>query len=53
MIAFETDVRINRPIEDVFAYVSDPLNFPRWNSAVRGVREISAGQNGGTSTYAL
>jgi transposase InsO family protein len=23
-----------RPIEEVFSYVSDPLNFPRWNSTV-------------------
>jgi hypothetical protein len=27
MITFETRVRIERPLE-VFAYVSDPLNFP-------------------------
>jgi uncharacterized protein YndB with AHSA1/START domain len=46
VITFETDVRIDRPIEDVFAYVSDPLNFPRWNSAVQAVRKTSAGQNG-------
>ena len=37
MTRFETSVRIRRPVEDVFAYVSDPLNFPRWNSAVRAV----------------
>ena len=39
MIAFETDVCIERPIEDVFAYVSNPGNFPFWNSAVNAVRE--------------
>jgi len=26
---FDTGVRIGRPIEDVFALVSDPLQFPR------------------------
>jgi uncharacterized membrane protein len=41
VIAFETDVRIDRAIEDVFSYVSDPLNLPRWNSAVRSVRRKS------------
>jgi uncharacterized protein YndB with AHSA1/START domain len=42
VITFETDVRIERSIEEVFDYVSDPLTFPRWNSAVRAVRETVA-----------
>ena len=53
MIAFETGVRIDRPIEDVFVYVSDPLNFPRWNSAVEAVLKTSADQNGVASTYSM
>jgi uncharacterized protein YndB with AHSA1/START domain len=53
MIAFETDVRIDRRIEEVFAYVSDPLNLPRWNSAVEAVRKTSAGENGVASTYSM
>ena len=48
MIAFETDVCIERPIEDVFAYVSNPGNFPFWNSAVNAVRESEPG-----STYVM
>jgi uncharacterized protein YndB with AHSA1/START domain len=38
VITLETDVRIARPLEEVFAYVSEPLNFPDWNSAVQTVR---------------
>lgn len=53
MITFETDTRIERPIEEVFAYVSDPLNFPRWNSAVQAVRKTSSGKNGVASTYSM
>jgi uncharacterized protein YndB with AHSA1/START domain len=53
VIAFETDVRIERRIEDVFAYVSDPLNLPYWNSAVQAVRKTSAGENGVASTYSM
>lgn len=53
MIAFETDVRIDRRIEDVFAYLSDPLNFPRWNSAVGTVSKTSAGENGAASIYSM
>jgi uncharacterized protein YndB with AHSA1/START domain len=51
--AFKTSVRIGRPIEDVFAFVSEPLNFPRWNSAVRAVRKTSAGGTAVGSTYAM
>jgi hypothetical protein len=39
VITFETSIRIDRPIDEVFAYVSDPLRFPRWNSAVQAVHE--------------
>ena len=53
MIAFETSTRINCPIEEVFSYVSDPLNFPHWNSAVQVVRQTSAGENGVASTYLM
>ena len=53
MITFETDVRIDRPIEEVFSYVADPLNFPDWNSAVQAVRKTSAGDNGTGSTYVM
>jgi uncharacterized protein YndB with AHSA1/START domain len=53
MIAFETEVRINSRIEEVFSYVSDPLNFPRWNSAVAAVRKTSAAENGVASTYVM
>jgi uncharacterized protein YndB with AHSA1/START domain len=48
VITFETDVRIERPIEDVFAYVSDPANFLHWNSAVKAVRASEPG-----STYVM
>lgn len=53
MITFETHVRIHQPIEEVFAYVSDPLNFPRWNSAVQAVRKTSTGENVVGSTYSM
>jgi ligand-binding SRPBCC domain-containing protein len=53
VITFETDVRINRPIDEVFAYVSEPLNLPDWNSAVQAVRKTSAGANDTGSTYVM
>ena len=53
MISFETSVHIQRPVEEVFAFVSDPLKFPLWNSAVEAVRSTSedAGEPG--STYSM
>jgi uncharacterized protein YndB with AHSA1/START domain len=53
LITFETSVRIRRPLEEVFSYVADPLNFPRWNSAVEAVRKTSAAENGVASTYSM
>lgn len=43
MISFETSVSIDRPREDVFRYVADGHRAPRWNSAVKDVKKITAG----------
>ena len=53
MITFETGVRVERPIEEVFAFVSDPLSFPRWNSAVQTVQRTSGESGGPGSTYSM
>lgn len=53
MIGFQTSIVIERPIEGVFAYVSDPSNFPSWNSAVEIVRPTSPGPRGVGSTYSM
>ena len=53
MTRFETSVRISRPIEEVFAFVAEPLNFPRWNSAVRAVRHTGGEAGAVGSTYAM
>jgi uncharacterized membrane protein len=47
MIRFESDVRIRRPLEEVYSYLSEPLNLPQWNSAVQVVHRSSSG------TYAM
>jgi uncharacterized protein YndB with AHSA1/START domain len=52
-VSFETSVRIERPIEQVFALVSDPLEFPRWNSAVQAVRRTSGDTGEPGSTYSM
>ena len=50
---FENTLRIERPVDEVFDYVSDPRNFPRWNSAVHAVRQTSPGTDGVGATYSM
>lgn len=42
----EATVRIGRAPEDVFAFIADPENLPRWDPAVREVRRTEAGPVG-------
>jgi uncharacterized protein YndB with AHSA1/START domain len=54
MIEIETGIRIERPIDGVFDYLSDPRHFPAWNSAVQSVRQTSVGPSGEAgATYAV
>ena len=43
MIKVEKGVIINRPIEEVFAYVGDQTNAPQWQSGVVEVRRTTEG----------
>jgi uncharacterized membrane protein len=43
MLEFENAVRIDRPIEDVFAFLADFENIPKWNYYVVDVKKISHG----------
>jgi ligand-binding SRPBCC domain-containing protein len=53
MITFQTSIAVDRPLEAVFAYVSEPVNFPSWNSAVQIVRPATPGAGGVGSTYSM
>ena len=53
MSVFETAVGIRRPIDDVFAYVSDPLNMPSWYSAVQDVSSLSGAEPQAGATYVM
>ena len=43
MIRVEASVEINRPVEEVFSYTSNPENFPQWAATVREVRQDAPG----------
>jgi uncharacterized protein YndB with AHSA1/START domain len=51
MIEFENTVRVDRPITDVFAFLSDLENIPKWNYYVVEVRKLSDGPIGIGTTY--
>jgi uncharacterized protein YndB with AHSA1/START domain len=43
MGTFHLEIIINRPSEDVFAFIADPTNMPLWYDAVEQVTKTSAG----------
>lgn len=43
MATFEIKLVINRPIEEVFAFISNPENLPRWRASSLEVRKNSPG----------
>jgi uncharacterized membrane protein len=46
MVSNEESITINRPIEEVFAYVSDLQNGPKWQPALVEARRITKGPLG-------
>ena len=48
---FRNTVTIRRPVEDVFAYLADFGNVPKWNHAIESTTKTSPGPVGVGSTY--
>ena len=48
---FENVVVIGRPIEDVFAFLADFENVPKWNYAIVETRKVSEGPVGVGTIY--
>ncbi len=51
MLEFENTITINRPLSEVFEFVADPENFPRWNYYVLTVSKLSDGPIGVGTAY--
>jgi uncharacterized membrane protein len=51
MATLEISTVINRPVEEVFAFVVDPENYPKWMSGISEVTITSAGPIGVGTTY--
>jgi hypothetical protein len=48
---FENTVMIARPIKDVFGFLADLENIPKWNYAIVETRKVSKGPVGVGTTY--
>jgi uncharacterized protein YndB with AHSA1/START domain len=51
MSTFKLNVFINRPQQDVFDFLSDPANLPKWDSDFESAEWTSSGVPGIGSTY--
>ncbi|HZD01979.1 MAG TPA: SRPBCC family protein [Actinomycetes bacterium] len=51
MASFDNTVIIRRPVTDVFAFLADFENLPKWNYAIAETRKVSAGPVGVGTTY--
>jgi hypothetical protein len=51
MATFQNTLTIQRPIEDVFAFLADFENIPTWNYAIVETRRTSPGPVGVGTTY--
>ena len=46
MINIDLNTLVDRPMKDVFAFVGDPNNMTKWNSAVVSLQQITPGPVG-------
>ena len=51
MTTFRTSILINRPLEEVFAFLSNAENDPKWRSGAVEVKKTSKGPVGVDSTW--
>jgi len=51
MLEFENTIRIERPVDEIFAFLSDFENIPKWNYYVLEVRQLSERPIGVGTTY--
>jgi carbon monoxide dehydrogenase subunit G len=51
MASFENTVTVRRPVKDVFAFLADFENIPKWNYAIVETRKVSPGPVGVGTTY--
>lgn len=43
MINLELSTLVDRPVQDVFTFLSNPLNLPKWQHMVAGIEQVTPG----------
>lgn len=51
MISFENTVEIQRPVNEVFDFIADFANTPKWNYYVMDVRQVAGKDPGAGAVY--
>lgn len=51
MINFELSTLVDRPIEDIFTFLSNPLNTPKWQAMVASIEQVTPDPIGIGSKY--
>jgi len=51
MITIDLSTLVDRPMPDVFAFVSNPLNLPKWQAMIASIDQITPGEVGVGSKY--
>lgn len=51
MINFELSTLVDRPIQDVFNFLSNPLNLPKWQGMIASIEQATPGPNTVGSKY--
>jgi carbon monoxide dehydrogenase subunit G len=51
MINFEISALIDRPVLDVFTFICNPLNLPKWQTMIAGIEQVTPGAVGVGSKY--
>lgn len=46
MINLDLGTLVDKPVKDVFAFVGNPNNLPKWNSAVVSLEQVTLGEVG-------
>lgn len=53
MITFDFGILIDRAVEEVFAFISNPMNLPKWQSMIAKVEPVTSGPVGVGSKYKI
>lgn len=51
MINFEISTLVDKPIEEVFTFLSNPLNTPKWQAMIKKVEQLVPGAIGVGSKF--